>query len=288
MLRNSFKKLMSAALIGVSVFASATLFSACTTSHPEVEMKLSFNDKTYTLEYKLYRKIAPSTVQHFLELVEKGYYDGLCIHDYQADSALYTGAYTYDAAVSDNNGLVEKDYFSTVSTWGLTQTVWDDEERTTPVNTVYGEFSDNGFQVTNGALKQTYGSLTMYYTPKNTYNGVVMTQRADGEGYDWKPYKYNSATSMFYISLSSSSKSNSNYCTFATLEDDSTSVLDELKDDINQYIEEEYGEEDAEFTTETTVLVDENDPYMSSAKISATYDVPKTPIIIKSIKVKSY
>ena len=78
-----------------------------------------------------------------------------------------------------------------------TQTVWDDEERTTPVNTVYGEFSDNGFQVTNGALKQTYGSLTMYYTPKNTYNGVVMTQRADGEGYDWKPYKYNSATSIF-------------------------------------------------------------------------------------------
>lgn len=72
MLRNSFKKLMSAALIGVSVFASATLFSACTTSHPEVEMKLSFNDKTYTLEYKLYRKIAPSTVQHFLELVGKG------------------------------------------------------------------------------------------------------------------------------------------------------------------------------------------------------------------------
>ena len=64
--------------------------------------------------------------------------------------------------------------------------------------------------------------------------------------------------------------------------------MGELKDDINQYIEEEYGEEDAEFTTETTVLVDENDPYMSSAKISATYDVPKTPIIIKSIKVKSY
>lgn len=83
MLRNSFKKLMSAALIGVSVFASATLFSACTTSHPEVEMKLSFNGSTYTLEYKLYRKIAPSTVQHFLELVEKGYYDGLCIHDYR-------------------------------------------------------------------------------------------------------------------------------------------------------------------------------------------------------------
>ena len=95
MLRNKpLKKIMCAALAGVSVFASVAMFSSCTTSHPEVEMKLSFNDKSYTLQYKLYRKIAPSTVQHFLELVENGYYDGLCIHNYDAGtSRLYTGGY---------------------------------------------------------------------------------------------------------------------------------------------------------------------------------------------------
>ena len=70
MLRNKpLKKIMCAALAGVSVFASVAMFSSCTTSHPEVEMKLSFNDKSYTLQYKLYRKIAPSTVQHFLCLL---------------------------------------------------------------------------------------------------------------------------------------------------------------------------------------------------------------------------
>lgn len=80
------KKMICAALAGVSVFASAMMFSACTTSHPKVEMKIAFHGETYTFEYKLYRKRAPSTVQHFLELVEHGYYDGLCVHDYNSSS----------------------------------------------------------------------------------------------------------------------------------------------------------------------------------------------------------
>ena len=195
MLRNKpLKKIMCAALAGVSVFASVAMFSSCTTSHPEVEMKLSFNDKSYTLQYKLYRKIAPSTVQHFLELVENGYYDGLCIHNYDAGtSRLYTGGYSYDASKADDGGLVEKDYFSVVKDWTLTQTVWDDEARTDPLYTVYGEFSANGFEVENGAVKQSYGSLTMYYTPKESCSVPVYVQRADGKGYNSKPYKYNSA-----------------------------------------------------------------------------------------------
>ena len=173
--------MICAALAGVSVFASAMMFSACTTSHPKVEMKIAFHGETYTLEYKLYRKRAPSTVQHFLELVEHGYYDGLCVHDYNSSSEkLYTGGYTYDANQTADGGLVEKNYFDIVKDWNMTQTVWDINDKD-PVYTLYGEFSDNGFSVENGALKQSYGSLTMYYTPKEnalrTWTSSVRTAR---------------------------------------------------------------------------------------------------------------
>lgn len=285
----SLKKMLCATLAGVSVFASVTMFSACTTSHPEVEMKISFNDKTYTLEYKLYRKRAPSTVQHFLELVEKGYYDGLCVHDYNSSSEkLYTGGYTYDSAKTADGGLVEKDYFNIVKDWNMTQTVWDINDDS-PVYTLYGEFSDNGFSVTNGSLKQSYGSLTMYYTSKESCGTYVNTKRSDGKGKDAKLYKYNSATSLFYISLSSSSSSSgTKYCTFATLEDDSVEVLDDLKEAIDEYIEDEYEGNTEDFAPTAKVVVDEDDRYVGSDKESHEYSVPVEPIVIKSVKVKSY
>lgn len=265
------------------------MFSACSTSRPQVEIRISFNDTAYTLKYYLYRKLAPSTVQHFMELAENGYYDGLCVHNYVSESRLYTGAYTFDSSRSDDGGLVEKNYFETVSAWNLTQTVWQDEEHQVPLSTVYGEFSDNGFEVESGELRQTYGSLTMYYTPKlNT--PYVFVQRADGSGYDAKKYEYNSATSQFYISLSSSSSSNSSYCTFGELDEDSVSVLDDLKDAIATYIEEEYEGDAAEFAPTVKVTVDENDPIdsVSAAKETQDYSVPREPIVITSVKVLRY
>ena len=283
------KKMICAALAGVSVFASAMMFSACTTSHPKVEMKIAFHGETYTLEYKLYRKRAPSTVQHFLELVEHGYYDGLCVHDYNSSSEkLYTGGYTYDANQTADGGLVEKNYFDIVKDWNMTQTVWDINDKD-PVYTLYGEFSDNGFSVENGALKQSYGSLTMYYTPKEKCATYVDVKRSDGKGNDAKLYKYNSATSLFYISLSSSSSgSGTSYCTFATLEDDSVEVLDDLKAAITDYIEDEYEGNAADFAPTSKVGVDEDDRYVGSDKESREYSVPLEPIVIKSVKVKSY
>lgn len=285
----TLKKTVCAALAAASAFASVTMFSACTTNHPRVEINISFNDVDYTLEYTLYRKLAPSTVQHFLELAENGYYDGLCVHNYVSDSRMYTGGYTYDPNRSADGGLVEKNYFETVRDWDLTQTVWEDEEMNTPLYTVYGEFSSNGFEVESGALQQSYGSLTMYYTPKQN-TPYVYVQRADGNGYDPKKYEYNSATSLFYISLSSSSSSNSAYCTFGELNEDSVSVLDDLKDAIAAYIEDEYGDEDADFAPEVTVTVDEDDPIesVSSAKEKQTYSVPQEPIVITSVEVVRY
>jgi cyclophilin family peptidyl-prolyl cis-trans isomerase len=299
----AIKKVMCTALAGVSVFACGATFAGCTTSHPKVEMKISFNDVTYTLEYKLYRKIAPATTQHFLELVEKGYYDGMCVHNYTA-SRWYTGGY-YDEEYYKANantdalknvlveetvgGLIERRYFDSVAAWSLTQTVWTTSKRETGLNTVYGEFSNNGFEVTNGALKQTYGSLTMYYTAKTADNTDVCVQRADGSGYDYKRYEYNSATSLFYISTSTSTSTNTSYCTFAQLaDDDSEDVLDSLLDAIDAYIDSEYSEDESEFLEDVTLLLDADDPYVADDKEKGTYSVPKKPIIIQSVTVKSY
>ena len=170
-------------------------------------------------------------------------------------------------------------------------------------------------KVENGALKQSYGSLTMYYTPKEKCATYVDVKRSDGKGNDAKLYKYNSATSLFYISLSSSSSgSGTSYCTFATLEDDSVEVLDDLKAAITDYIEDEYEgnaaglrsgdlyspfpEElnrkltgviaAADFAPTSKVVVDEDDRYVGSDKESREYSVPLEPIVIKSVKVKSY
>jgi cyclophilin family peptidyl-prolyl cis-trans isomerase len=293
------KRIACTALAGVSVAACGVMFTGCTTSHPEVEMTISFNNVTYTLEYKLYRKIAPATTQHFLELAEQGYYDGMCIHDYTS-SRWYTGGYYADEYYTANaaslkdvpvedpfGGLVKRSYFASVAKYDLTQYAWTDTSKTTGLNTVYGEFSANGFDVTNGALKQSYGSLTMYYTAKNT-NVDVYTQRSDGTGYDFKRYEYNSTTSLFYISLSSSTSTNSSYCTFATLDEDSEDELDDLKTAISDYIESEYSGESADFVTEATFLLDSDDPYVADDKEKATYAVPNEPIIIKSVKIKSY
>lgn len=289
-----FRKFVCTALAGVGVFASLATFSACTTSHPEVEMKISFNDTTYTLKYKLYRKIAPSTVQHFLELAEQEYYNGLCVHNYAASSKLETGGYTYDATKTDEGGLVEKPYFETLKgieaekNMKFTQTVWDDDEKKDPVYTVYGEFATNGFKVENGALKQTFGSLTMYYTAKKNCKDYVYAQRSSANRCDWKLYRYNSATSLFYISLSNSSVTNSDYCTFATLEDGSVDTLKELAQAITDFIDDEYEGDSSEFAPSEKVYVDEYDRYVSSDKESVNYSVPKEPIVIEEIKVTKY
>ncbi|MBQ8658269.1 MAG: peptidylprolyl isomerase, partial [Clostridia bacterium] len=261
MFKKALKKILCATLALGSVVASAATFAGCTTDRPEAEIKIEFNDKTYTLEYTLYRKIAPATVSHFIKLADGGYYKNMLVHDY-ADSKMYTGGYEYKA--DDLAGSLalnyEKDYFATVAGYkNFPITVWDDENRKEPTYTLYGEFSKNNFQVENGALKQSYGALTMYYTPKDTEETVTI-KRADGDGYtNGKGYEYNSATSLFSINLSTTETSNTSYCTFAKLSSDSKSTLEKLQKAIASYINTLGTEEDAEneFTESVTVYVNE-------------------------------
>lgn len=293
MFKKTMKRITCGALALASVVACGSTLAACETSHPEVEMVVEFGGETYTLNYKLYRKIAPTTVNHFIWLAENGYYDGVCVHDYDADNLkMYTGAYTVAEEEDDEDGLAYKDYYDFVvnsSEYGnFPHSVWRDEDKSMPLHTLYGEFESNKVTVEgSGALKEDFGTLTMYYNPKTTIERVYgkRVESEDGE-VSRREYKYNSATSMFYISLVTSETATPDYCTFAKLDEDSVSVLEDLEDAINNYVNDE--DEDAEFTTAHTVRVDADDAIVGETVKELTFDVPNDPIVIKSVKVTKY
>jgi cyclophilin family peptidyl-prolyl cis-trans isomerase len=280
-MKKLLKKLTCLTMALTATCACAATFTACETDYPEVTLEIEFDGEVYELEYKLYRKVAPSTVNHFLKLVENGYYDGVCVHDYDAASSkLVTGAYTYTAG-ADNGGLVYKNYYDIVKTYeNFPHTVWADEAQQTPTYTLYGEFSDNGFSVKKGITDNLFGSLSMYYTSKTTSEDKVSVKRADGDGYSNKQYKYNSATSMFAIALNESATTSSAYCTFATLAEDSVDTLKDLKEAIEAY--------EDDLTNDYTVEVDRDDAFVAGHSLTAEYSVPNIAIVIKKATVDKY
>ena len=297
-MRKTLKKITCGILAAVSVFGCAATLTACETTHPEVEMKVEFNGETYTLEYKLYRELAPQTVKHFLWLAGNGYYDGLCVHDYSQSDYLrmYTGAYAATDAEDDADGLVYKKYYETIKSYSnygeFPVSVWLEKEKKNPTYTLKGEFSDNNFRVESGALKETFGSLTMYYHNISDYEEFAESDvymiRADGKDPSKCDYKYNYTTSMFYISLSKTTLSNKGYCTFATLQSDSQDVLEDLQEALTDYIETTYNGEVESFTESESVVICEDDPYIGSQSIRENFSVPKKAIVIKSVKVTKY
>ncbi len=285
MARNKMKKILCLGLAATCTFASVATLTACETSHPEVSMTLSFDGEDYELTYKLYRKLTPATATHFLELVDGGYYDGLCVHDYQ-DSIWYTGGYSFDSSKEDEGGLVFKSYLTEAEKLGLTSTVWKDYGRTETIYTLYGEFSANGFKVENGSVKNSFGALTMRYTDKGSMKEetVWVVRSSDGETTS-KQYGYNSATSLFSISLSTSATTATNYCTFATLKDEkSIDALEDLQAAITAYIDN-LGDA-TDFAPSVSVTINEEDKYVSSSEVS--YSVPVEPIVIKKMTVKKW
>ena len=289
-----FKKVLCATLATATLAGGAIAFGGCTTNRPEVEMQISFNGKTYTLEYQLFRKLAPNTVEHFLVLAENGYYNGVCVHDYTS-SKWYTGGYTYDAAKEETGGLVYKDYFSIVSAYENKDfvSVWKDSEKATPTYTLYGEFSANGMKMDKGDfLSQSFGSLSMVYEDKGDGEYDVYVDRVDGNGMRKMAYEKNSATSMFSINLTSSGI-DASHATFATLKEDFSGELTSLTSAVNAYIKANFPEsaddEDAPvFAEEYELEQGLNDPFISEAELTVEYEVPAMPIIIKSVKVLKY
>ncbi|MBR2935423.1 MAG: peptidylprolyl isomerase, partial [Oscillospiraceae bacterium] len=46
----------------------------------EIEMETDFGVQNGTIKAELYPEIAPNTVNNFISLIKKGYYDGLIFH----------------------------------------------------------------------------------------------------------------------------------------------------------------------------------------------------------------
>lgn len=300
MFKKTMKKLACGVLAVASVVACAGTFTACETSNPEVKMQIEFNGETYNLNYKLYRKIAPTTVEHFLYLADNGYYDGLCVHDYDADNLkMYTGGYSVATDETDTDGLVYKSYYDAIAAFDnygkFPMSVWRNEDKKNPTYTLYGEFKNNNFEVKNGALKESFGSLTMYYHDIASYaasENTVYVSRADGNTeLASRQYKYNSATSLFYISLLDGEQENQGYCTFATLKSGSVKVLEDLQADIKAYIETNYTDttdDEDDFTTLRSVRVNTDDPFVGENTINKSFHVPNAPIVIKKVEVKKF
>ena len=291
-MKKGLKKVLSLSLAAISVAGGAVMFAGCETKNPEVEMQLAFNGKTYTLQYKLYRKYAPTTVRHFLKLAEEGYYTNesnpFCIHHYTANK-WYTGGYKYDATSNADGGLVYQKYYDIVKGYDeFPFSVWNGD---TPTYTLYGEFADNNVNMGQGSfVKQQFGSLAMEYTSKGEKNNVhVLVEKVDGTGKAERKYQYNSATSLFSINLSSSVTTKSSYCTFATLKDAYVETLEELQTAINEYIDANYDEDAADgFADTVEVTVDQDDMFIGEDGQEVEYGVPDKPIYLNYVKVLKY
>ena len=296
--RRAFAVLAAAGLTALSV----GFLAGCDTDHPEITITYEFNGKEYEVDYTLTREAAPQTVRHFLELADAGYYEGMCIHDYDA-SFMHTGGYYFD----EHGELKEKDYFTEVKRLeeekGLkfTQSVFHTDndaadKKGEGMYTVYGEMKDNGYNYMGSRYSHTQGALVMYFPEKGSYSGTVTTIRNDNGKYQsGSQYKYNCATAQFYTYLSdnASSKLDENYCVFGMAKKYEEQMTNGLLQAIADYKADHADDDGFEFTSEETVDLNQYDPIedVKFAYVRDTFNVPMNAdarIIVKKIKVNKY
>lgn len=287
-MNKNVKKIICGALAAVSVFGCAATLTACETSHPQMEMQIEFAGETYVLSYELARNVTPATVNHFIWLVDNGYYNGLCVHDYDEDSKMFAGAYKAATEATDADGLTYVSYYSEIAKYenysSFPYSVWLDSEKKTPTYTLYGEFEANNVQVQNGKIYDKFGSLSMFYYNSEKYEAskadVWGAREADSEKVYKRTYEQNSATSIFSMNLKEDANSyNKNYCTFATLSEDSVEVLKDLVEAIDNQ---------DDFVEAHSVRVLEDDAVLGEYEISESFNVPQKQIKIKSMKITKY
>lgn len=302
------KRLARCACATLTIGAAFCLpfIAGCSNAHPEAEITIGFNNEEYVLKYRLYRNMYPQTVQHFIELADNGFYDGTIIHNYQSNY-LYGGGYdyvvddedvSYEAAYEDGSSEALLDYYEAASKEAQYATLANPEngkitpsvyetisngEYATPLDTLIGEFSSNQHKINNGALKQTYGCLTMYYSSKPTTKEiknkrVYLDKYGSAFGVQGD-YSYNSATSLFriYTANPQTASSLSAYCIFGTLKN--TSALDDLKSAISTK---------SISTKSVKLYVDNYDRFLGANVNEQTYSMASTPIVIKTVKITKY
>ncbi len=306
------KKFFKMGAVALTVALSAGVlmaFSGCTTTNPELTITYSFNGKDYAVDYVLSRTDAPQTVKHFIELADAGYYEGMCIHDYDANF-LYTGGYKLE-----NDELREVDYFTEVRALEeekgitFTQSVWRTAgtqiapDKGEGLYTVYGEQAGKVQNEYGREYDHRQGALVMYYSDKgDKITDKVTIARADGgkatdgKALQYENYVMNSATSLFYTYLSPSSAPNydlaEKYCVFGMAKDYEGQLQNGLLLAISDYIGEHSEEDEFSFTTtQENVPLNQYEPFESVRKsaYTATFETPiEMPILIKSVKVTKY
>ena len=261
MLKNVFKKFILtpiAAVIAAAIPLSATLVSGCTleTDHPVVRITAEFSDKSYDLEYTLYRNMYPNTVRRFIELAAAGYYDGMIVHDYRAGQDWVSGMYScnngeYAEAVSTSSANdyldlhdKESEFLKLFDEKRLSVSVYanqrfDDGDNAfvsaeEALPTLIGEFKSNiQQQIDKGALDDELGVLKMIYYSKDTEQKVYVKSTSDQT--IMADYKNNAATTAFAMQVGNSTAyGDSGYCVFGKIKN--LSDLQSLVTDVEEVL----------------------------------------------------
>ena len=287
-----------------AVVAASAAFSGCSvkSDHPTAEITVNFNNAEYVIEYKLYRNMYPRTVEHFIELADEGFYDNMIIHDYTAGGDWFSGSYKYEEAEYKPDDFKsylptfskEADYYSLYRDGKLTPTVFVEgsiseagDKDAIALPTLIGEFSSNQHNIENGSLTALSGCLKMYYYDKGDDKKVVSMLNSFDQVLVGD-YNKNCATSVFSMQVGSSTYTADKYCVFGKVKDDSSkNILNDLQDDIKEYIDDELSGQQSKFYTSVDTDVDLLDETVSGGK-EVTFKVPNTPIVITSVKITKY
>lgn len=318
-----FLKRISITLALAAIFAVTAALSACTitTKHPRATISVEFEGVTYDIQYTLYRNMYPKTVQHFIELADSGFYDGMIVHDYETNE-WYTGGINYAAeeggSPTENYASAyttaalreyltendkEREYYNLFNSGALTPSVYSrlvyDKDGNATVSaedalpTLIGEFRDNDHNIEKGALTSKFGVLKMYYYDKGTVTDYkkVAIKNWNGEIME-HDYRFNCATSVFSIQCSSSSNlGESRYCVFGQLRNgEARGKLEQLLDAIDDYIEDNYSSSTSFTTTVSDFQVDNLDNFAEEdgRGLEEDFTLTASPIIIRSVKINKY
>lgn len=292
-----FGKVCSVVLAVLLLLGVAFAFVGCESDYPQIRITLTFvdddadTDDTYVLNYRLNRKMYKQTVNHYIELIDAGFYDGTVIHDYRSDR-MVGGGYTYE---DTENADYLNDLVSLAGQYDaldLTPSVWADSSYSEALNTLYGETTANGLDIDgDGGYSNETGALGTYtYLTRSdlpSENPMVYAHATKDNSDRTVRYQYNSVTSLFYLYTGSDASADSNYCVFGVLaDDDSRTRFDELLSAIDAY-ETALEENDETFTDTTDMRID--DPMAEFGYYDAEFTVPvHTAIVITSVKVTSY
>ena len=155
--------------------------------------------------------------------------------------------------------------------------------------TLKASLHKNDHNIEKNTVTSGYGVLKMYYYDKGDTNQKVAIQNSFGQLLE-HDYRYNCATSVFAIQTGSSSTyTESNYCTFARLRNDKNkNKLDSLITAISDYIEDIT--DGTSFSSTVSTTVDNLDRFASEGgqAIDVTFTTTRAPIVIKSVKITKY